>query len=104
MCNEIEKETELPVHCQRVIHNGRSLNNSPEDLKKELSSFGLKSPAKIMVFGKKPDEEDDNYKMMKKWELACDSSAQKLSALQHDIGDMEKVTILDGVMSVSSKT
>ena len=61
------------------------------DLNKELSSFGLKSPAKIMVFGKKPDEEDENFKLMKKWESACDSSAQKLSALQHEIEDIEKV-------------
>ena len=30
MCHEIEKETEIPIHCQRVIHNGRSLNNSAE--------------------------------------------------------------------------
>lgn len=44
-----------------------------------------------MVFGKKPDEEDENFKLMKKWESACDSSAQKLSALQHEIEDMEKV-------------
>ena len=83
--------TELPVHFQRVIHNGRALNNTTDDMQKELKSFGLKSPVKILVVGKKPDEEDESYKMMKKWESSCDSSAQTLNTLQHDIEDMEKV-------------
>ena len=60
-------------------------------MQKELKSLELKSPVKILVVGKKPDEEDESYKMMKKWESSCDSSAQMLNALQHDIEDMEKV-------------
>lgn len=91
LCNEIEKETEIPVHCQRVIYNGRALNSQAEDMTKELSSFGLKSPAKILVLGKKPDEEDENYKLMKKWELSCDSITKQLSNHQNDIQEIERV-------------
>ena len=60
-------------------------------MQKELKTLGLKSPVKILVVGKKPDEEDESYQLMKKWESSCDSSAQKLNAIQHDVEDMEKV-------------
>jgi len=42
------------------------------------------------VLGKKPDEEDENYKMMKKWEGSCDTAAGKLQAIHSDLQEMEK--------------
>lgn len=93
LCAEIERETEIPVHCQRIIYNGRSLNNQVEDLQKDLHSLGLKSPAKILVLGKKPDEEDENYKLMKKWEISCDSVTKQLTGFERDILDMERVKV-----------
>lgn len=91
LCAEIEKETQLPVSCQRVIYNGRSLNGQPEDMKKDLGSLGLKSPAKILVLGKRPDEEDPNFKAMKPWEASCDSAEKQLTNFEKDIQDMENV-------------
>lgn len=93
LCAEIERETEIPVPCQRVIYNGRALNNQAEDMKKNLQSLGLKSPAKILVLGKKPDEEDENYKLMKKWELSCDAASNQLTNFQKDILEMERVSL-----------
>lgn len=92
LCAEIERETEIPVPCQRVIYNGRALNNQAEDMKKDLQSLGLKSPAKILVLGKKPDEEDENYKLMKKWESSCDSVSNQLTNFQKNILEMERVS------------
>lgn len=91
LCAEIERETEIPIHCQRVIYNGRALNNQPEDMSKDLQSLGLKSPAKILVLGKKPDEEDENYKLMKKWEISCDNATKQLTGFQKDILEMQRV-------------
>ena len=91
LCASIEKETQIPVHCQRVIYNGRALNGPNEDLNKSIEILGLKSPAKILVLGKKPDEEDDNYKVMKKWEVMCDSASKQLTEFHKEIDDMEKV-------------
>ena len=94
LCTEIERETEIPIHCQRVIYNGRALNNQPEDMTKDLGSLGLKSPAKILVLGKKPDEEDENYKLMKKWEISTDSISKQLTCFEKDILEMERVRIV----------
>lgn len=94
LCTEIERETDIPIDCQRVIYNGRALNNHPGDMKKDLKSLGLKSPAKILVLGKKPDEEDENYKLMKKWESSCDAVSIQLSNFQKDILEMERVSSL----------
>ena len=91
MCTQIERETEIPVHCQRIIYNGRALNNQADDLQKDLRSLGLKSPAKVLVLGKKPDEEDENYKLMKKWEVSCDSVTRQLAGFEKDILEMERV-------------
>lgn len=91
LCIQIEKETDLPVSCQRIIYNGRTLNHRPEELKKDLGSIGLKSPAKILVLGKKPDEEDPNYKVMQKWESSCQSASNQLASIEKDLQDMEKV-------------
>jgi len=90
LCIAIEKETKLPVHCQKVIYNGRALNCPNEDLRKDLQSVGLKSPAKILVIGKIADQEDENYQVMKKWENLCDSVSSQLSVYHDDIQDMEK--------------
>jgi len=90
LCVAIEKETQLPVRCQRIIYNGRALNNQSEDLSKDLQSAGLKTPARILVLGKKADEEDENYQVMKKWENLCDSVSNQLSGYHDDIQDMEK--------------
>ena len=94
LCTEIERETEIPIHCQRVIYSGRALNNQPEDMTKDLGSLGLKSPAKILVLGKKPDEEDENYKLMKKWEISTDSISKQLTCFEKDILEMERVRIV----------
>lgn len=91
LCSLLEKETSLLVQYQKVIHNGRVLNNVPDDLEKELNVFGLKSPAKIIVLGKKPDEEDEKFQLMKKWEASCDSAEKQLCGIQGDIDDLEKV-------------
>jgi len=90
LCVAIEKETQLPIHCQRVIYNGRALNSQKEDLLKDLQSMGLKTPAKILVLGKKADQEDENYQEMKKWENLCDSVSRELSGYHEDVQDMEK--------------
>jgi len=95
LCVAIEKETQLPVRCQRIIYNGRALNNQSEDLSKDLQSAGLKTPARILVLGKKADEEDENYQVMKKWENLCDSVSNQLSGYHDDIQDMEKVFIIN---------
>ena len=99
LLNGIEKITEVPVNYQRVIYNGRTINGKSEDLNMDLRSFGLKSPAKILVFGKKPDEEDGNYKLMKNSQVCCDSASLKLSSLQNVIQDMEKVIISTFLLS-----
>lgn len=91
LCAEIERETEIPVHCQRIIYNGRALNNHAEDMNKHLGTLGLKSPAKVLVLGKKADEEDENYKLMKKWEVSCDSLARQLNGFEKDILELERV-------------
>lgn len=91
LCSIIEKETNLPVPYQKIIHNGRTLNNNSKDLSRELKAFGLKSPSKILVLGKTPDEEDENFKIMKKWETFCESSEKQLINIQHDIESIEKV-------------
>lgn len=93
LCAEIEKETDIPVNCQRVIYNGRALNNHAEDMQKDLHNLGLKSPAKVLVLGKKPDEEDENYKLMKKWEISCDSVTNQVSSIEKDILEMERVKV-----------
>ncbi|EFX77677.1 hypothetical protein DAPPUDRAFT_321206 [Daphnia pulex] len=90
LCAEIEKETDIPVNCQRIIYNGRALNNHAEDMQKDLHNLGLKSPAKVLVLGKKPDEEDENYKLMKKWEISCDSVTNQVSSIEKDILEMER--------------
>ncbi|KAK4036756.1 hypothetical protein OUZ56_028795 [Daphnia magna] len=90
LCAEIERETEIPVHCQRIIYNGRALNNHAEDMNKHLGTLGLKSPAKVLVLGKKADEEDENYKLMKKWEVSCDSLARQLNGFEKDILELER--------------
>ena len=93
LCEAIEKETQLPVHCQRVVYNGRALNKQKVDLVKGLQTLGLKSPAKILVLGKRADEEDENHQMMKKWEDLCESVSKQLSSFHDEIQDMEKVMI-----------
>lgn len=60
-------------------------------MNKDLRSLGLKSPAKVLVLGKKADEEDENYKLMKKWEVLCDSAARQLNGFEKDILEMERV-------------
>jgi len=90
LCEAIEKETQLPVHCQRVVYNGRALNKQKVDLVKGLQTLGLKSPAKILVLGKRADEEDENHQMMKKWEDLCESVSKQLSSFHDEIQDMEK--------------
>lgn len=46
-----------------------------------------------MILGKKPDEEDANYKKMKEWEGQCDKAAAKLQAIGDDISELEKVRL-----------
>ncbi len=91
LCNEIERETQLPPSCQRIIYNGRTINQTSEDLKKNIGSLGLKSPAKILVLGKKPDEEDPSYKIMKEWGVSCESASTQLNNIEKDLQDMDKV-------------
>lgn len=92
LCNEIERETDIPIHCQRVIYNGRALNNQAEDMTKDLQVLGLKSPAKILVLGKKPDEEDENYKLMKQREISCDSISKQLVGFQKIVQEIDRVS------------
>jgi hypothetical protein len=62
-------------------------------MQKDLHNLGLKSPAKVLVLGKKPDEEDENYKLMKKWEISCDSVTNQVSSIEKDILEMERVKV-----------
>jgi hypothetical protein len=53
------------------------------------------------VLGKKPDEEDENYKMMKKWEGSCDTAAGKLQAIHSDLQEMEKASLVFNSMDLN---
>uniref|UniRef100_X1Z3Y4 Ubiquitin-like domain-containing protein n=1 Tax=Capitella teleta TaxID=283909 RepID=X1Z3Y4_CAPTE len=57
LAQEVERLTQVPVKGQKLIHKGKS------DQTKEISSLGLQNESKIMVIGKRFDNEEDEMMM-----------------------------------------
>ncbi|XP_066910896.1 BAG family molecular chaperone regulator 1-like isoform X1 [Clytia hemisphaerica] len=87
LAKAVEKECEVPVNKQKLIYNGRTLN----EYHSTLSDLGVKNKSKIMVIGKKNSpEEDQLMKEIEQINKRTKELLKRLEDLQTDVKDASK--------------